>query len=101
MERQGAASIRAVRLRGVLVAVIALILLAAGVIVASLASVANRYWAYSADRERTQVVNALDLRLKRMRNDLTSITFWDEAVENTALRYDPAWVDQNIGRWLH
>ncbi|MFC3711514.1 EAL domain-containing protein [Sphingoaurantiacus capsulatus] len=62
---------------------------------------ADYYVDLSHDREEVQAQNALDLKLQRLRNDLTSVTFWDEAVQNTALSFDEAWVDENVGQWLH
>ncbi len=55
----------------------------------------------SVDRERSQTLNALDLKLERLRGDLTSVTFWDVAVENTAVKFDTKWVHENIGVWLY
>lgn len=62
---------------------------------------ADYYVGLSHSREKVQAQNALDLKLERLRGDLTSVTFWDEAVEHTAGRFDEAWVDENIGRWLY
>lgn len=62
---------------------------------------ADFYIGLSHGREAVQARNALDLKLERLRGDLTSVTFWDEAVDHTAVRFDEAWVDENIGRWLY
>lgn len=50
--------------------------------------------------ERRQVENAFARKLRSMRTDLTSVTFWDEAVRKTAIEHDRQWTDENIGRWL-
>ncbi|RST29594.1 EAL domain-containing protein [Sphingomonas ginkgonis] len=52
------------------------------------------------ERERQQVENGFARRLGELRADLASVTFWDEAVERTAIRRDRAWAEDNIGQWL-
>lgn len=89
------------RTRGVLAALAGLVLLSVIATFVTLLVAADNFARLSFDRERAQTLNALTLKLQRARSDLTSVTFWDEAVENTAVRFDPAWVDENIGVWLH
>jgi|GEM_PF-7011283 len=62
---------------------------------------ADYYVRLAHQREETQAANALRLKLEGLRNGLTSVTFWDEAVEKTTLGFDEAWVDENVGEWLH
>ena len=89
------------RTRGVLAALAGLVLLSVIATFVTLLVAADNFARLSFDRERAQTLNALNLKLERVRGDLTSVTFWDEAVENTAVRFDSAWVDENIGVWLH
>ena len=89
------------RTRGVLAALAGLVLLSIVATFITLMVAADNYASLSFDRERAQTLNALDLKLQRVRGDLTSVTFWDEAVQNTAVSFNPAWVDENIGQWLH
>lgn len=86
---------------GVVVALAGLVALTVIASVVTFYVSADYYVALSHEREEVQARNALDLKLERLRGDLTSVTFWDEAVENTAARYDEAWVDENIGQWLY
>ena len=80
--------------------------MAAIVIVAVCALVGSLWvWAEQADSlSRSREENLVRQGMTEMADDhsllMTPITIWDKAVESTAVKYNEAWVKDNIGRYF-
>jgi len=53
------------------------------------------------ERQSKLVSHVLSDQVARISHDQQSVTIWDDAVINTQVRYDPEWVDINLGSWMH
>jgi diguanylate cyclase (GGDEF)-like protein len=51
-------------------------------------------------RERTLIERAIKDRIETVSREQLSVTNWDDAVLRSAAR-DQAWIDENIGLWMH
>ena len=88
------------RINAILSGLLALVLLCLGTLLVATLVSSRQAMDIAFDREQAQIANALTTRFSDMQSDLTSVTFWDEAVEKTSIRYDRAWAEENIGAWL-
>lgn len=52
------------------------------------------------DRQTELARHVIARQLERIPHDQESVTLWDEAVFNTKLSLDLAWVDTNLGTWM-
>ena len=55
----------------------------------------------SFDRQTELARKVISLQLARVPHDQESVTVWDDAVTHTKLSFDEAWIDANLGAWMH
>ncbi|MBL8596188.1 MAG: EAL domain-containing protein [Devosia sp.] len=44
--------------------------------------------------------HVIETELKRIPHDQESVTIWDDAIYNTKLAFNAAWIDTNLGTWM-
>ena len=59
--------------------------------------VANRS---ALDRDQILLENAFDQSISRVLNEQKSVSWWDDSVQNTVVKFDKEWIDWNIGTFL-
>ena len=59
--------------------------------------VANRS---ALDRDQALLDNAFDQSISRVLNEQKSVSWWDDSVANTSVKFDKEWIDWNIGTFL-
>ncbi len=59
--------------------------------------VANRS---ALDRDQVLLENAFDQSISRVLNEQKSVSWWDDSVQNTVVKFDKEWIDWNIGTFL-
>ena len=52
-------------------------------------------------REHNLAEHVIAEKIAALPHDQESVAIWDDSVVNTALNFDPAWVHENLGRWMH
>lgn len=52
-------------------------------------------------KERQIAIKAVHHTAAKMRHDISSVAVWDDSVVHIQNRYDPQWVEEYIGGWLH
>jgi diguanylate cyclase (GGDEF)-like protein len=62
---------------------------------------ATRSDALAIGNETRLVAHLLAAETETIIRDQESIALWDDAVRNTKLAFDYAWVDENLGVWMH
>ncbi len=59
--------------------------------------VANRS---ALDRDKVLLDNAFDQSISRVLNEQKSVSWWDDTVKNTVVKFDKDWIDWNVGTFL-
>jgi signal transduction histidine kinase/ActR/RegA family two-component response regulator len=55
----------------------------------------------AVERETLLIHRVIDRRMEKLQHDLVSITIWNPMYQNSVVRTDRAWLDENLGRYLH
>jgi diguanylate cyclase (GGDEF)-like protein len=54
----------------------------------------------SLERETELLTRIMSDEVAQIPHDQQSVAIWDDAVENTAVHFDPGWIDINLGSWM-
>lgn len=83
---------------GLAIAMVLIVFAACGTLLSYAATSVDRI---TEARETRLMTRALDRRLVRMNEDVTSASIWTDAYEAVARRYDPKWTQVNFGAYFH